>query len=153
MFHKIFVFLFLLVSQISFSQDVPDSVRSAFYTKYMDSVAAQMSGKKFPAFSVNKRAVPVTSDKDLQNKVVYVNFWFAACSPCIAEMKALNRLYETLKSNRDFVFLFITFDPQSTVETVVKTYGVQYPIISVSQAETKRLNFQSGYPTSFILLT
>ena len=128
------------VSQNSKEEDI-------FRTPGTDS----LFGKKFPAFKVKLSNGTVFSSKDIQNKVVFVNFWFAACAPCMAEMEGLNKLYDTLKGDKRFVFLSFTFDPREVTKKIVKKKGIKYQVLNISREEIKRLNKVDHYPTSFIL--
>jgi thiol-disulfide isomerase/thioredoxin len=47
---------------------------------------------------------------DQRGKVVFINFWATWCGPCIAEMPAINRLYEKLKGNKNIVFIIVDAD-------------------------------------------
>lgn len=108
-------------------------------------------GKKFPPFKLKLSDGSLFSSKDLQNKVVFINFWFAACAPCMAEMDGLNKLYDTLKRDKDFVFLSFSFDPEETTRNIIKKRGIKYRVINISREECKRLNHVDRYPTTFIL--
>jgi len=44
---------------------------------------------------------------DFKGKVVFINFWATWCGPCIAEMPSLQKLYDKLKDNKDFAFVFL----------------------------------------------
>jgi len=55
----------------------------------------------------NGRLVHLASQK---GKVIFINFWATWCSPCIAEMPAINELYEKLKSNKNVVFIIVDAD-------------------------------------------
>ncbi len=46
-------------------------------------------------------------------KVLFINFWFTRCPPCIVEMPYLNKLQE-MYADQEVVFL--SFAPESTVE-------------------------------------
>lgn len=53
---------------------------------------------KFPEFSgKDLDGNDVDSSIFAKNKVTLVNFWFSGCSPCVAELPALNELNESLK--------------------------------------------------------
>jgi thiol-disulfide isomerase/thioredoxin len=57
---------------------------------------AALTGKPYPGFFAlagNKEI----SNISLKGKVVFINFWFASCAPCIAEMEDLNKLYNKFK--------------------------------------------------------
>jgi thiol-disulfide isomerase/thioredoxin len=50
------------------------------------------------------------STASLKGKVVFVNFWASWCPPCRAETPSLNELYNKLKDEDRFVFLFLNED-------------------------------------------
>jgi peroxiredoxin len=119
----------------------------------MASRKANLEGKPFPAFSAKDLRGNSISLSDLKGKIVFVNFWFEACSPCIAEIGDLNRLYDSVKSNRNILFLSFTNDPVNTTREAVKRLGIRFPVIPVSAEDCYRLNRQSGFPTNLILDT
>lgn len=53
------------------------------------------------------------STENLKGKVVFINFWATWCPPCRAEMPSLNNLYNQLKDDDRFVFLFMNEDEDS----------------------------------------
>jgi thiol-disulfide isomerase/thioredoxin len=75
--------------------------------------------KVAPAFLFTDAAGKTASTKDLKGKVVFINFWASWCPPCRAEMPDLEKLYEKLKDDNRFVFLFINEDED-------KNNGLQY---------------------------
>jgi thiol-disulfide isomerase/thioredoxin len=108
-------------------------------------------GKQFSAFEGKTMAKTIFSSKELQGKTVFVNFWFSGCEPCMKEMPALNKLYDTLKNDSSFVFLSLTFDPIDLATRVIKLFDIKYPVTMISEAESHRLNNIGGYPTSLLL--
>jgi thiol-disulfide isomerase/thioredoxin len=47
---------------------------------------------------------------ELQGKVVFLNFWATWCPPCLAEMPAINKLYEQYKDQKDVQFILLDAD-------------------------------------------
>lgn len=47
---------------------------------------------------------------DMEDKVVFINFWATWCPPCIAEMPNINKLYQQYKEDESVVFLMISLD-------------------------------------------
>ena len=84
-------------------------------------------------------------------KVVFLNFWFAACPPCIAEFEELNKLYKDFKNDSSFEFVSFTFEDSLEIEAMRKRYDIKYKIFSIARTECKRLNMNNGFPTNAIL--
>ncbi|MGN6803363.1 MAG: TlpA family protein disulfide reductase [Ginsengibacter sp.] len=63
-----------------------------------------------PSFSVTGSNGKIITADSLKGKVVLINFWASWCPPCRAEMPSLNKLYNDLKNDDHFVFLFINED-------------------------------------------
>lgn len=99
--------------------------------------AKSVSGKKY-------------SSKSLQNKITVINFWFEACSPCLAEVEALNDLFEKFSADKKFQFLSFTFDPKESVIKFTTRHNIKYPVIILSNEECSALNFRKGYPGTVI---
>ena len=61
-------------------------------------------------FSFSDESGKISSIADLKGKVVFINFWASWCPPCRAEMPDLNNLYNKLKNDERYVFLFMNED-------------------------------------------
>ncbi len=46
----------------------------------------------------------------LKGKVVFINFWATWCPPCIHELPSIEQLRQSLKDNKDIVFLMVDVD-------------------------------------------
>jgi cytochrome oxidase Cu insertion factor (SCO1/SenC/PrrC family) len=148
---SIFTVIFLAVSFTVFGQlrTVSSKVKNLdtmFVSKYN-----YHFGNQYPDFVVQKNNEPVFSNKDMANKVVFINFWFTQCKVCIEEIGSLNSLYKSLKDQPNFLFVSFTFDSEETIENSIKKFNIQYRVFHLDQAEFRRLNFNHAMPTNVLL--
>src|SRR5690349_10846086 len=80
-----------------------------------DSLLGSLKGKVLPPFLARDLNGNTVTLETLRGKVVYLNFWFLSCAPCIAEIPNLNRLYENTKNLPGFAFYTITYEPEEQV--------------------------------------
>lgn len=143
--------LWLFISAVGYSQVNGEvepqtiSMDSLFAAKERESI-----GKAFPYFKVNINQHSITNDS-LKGKVVFINFWFAACPPCIAELSALNELYKKFSANKTFEFISFTYEKPESILLLKKKYHIRYKVVSVTRQECYRLNQNNGFPTSIVL--
>ncbi len=130
------------------SRTINTNVDIDVFTKELNE---KIYNKEFPAFSIKQRDDSVFSNANLSNKIVFVNFWFEACKPCMKEMDGLNELYAKLSGNPDFMFVSFTFDPDSTIQKQINLHNIKYKVHHINTVDCTRLNFSSGFPSSFIL--
>lgn len=109
-------------------------------------------GKPFPSFKA-KLGDSIVNNNSLAGKTVFVNFWFEACPPCIAEFQGLNQLYDSLKTDTTVAFISFTYETKRTIAKIKEKYGLRFPIVSVSADDCYQLNQQNGFPTNMILGT
>lgn len=91
------------------------------------------------------------NNADLEGKVVFINFWHSQCPPCLAEMTALNNIYDTFKINPGFKFISFTFNDEKTVKTIKTKYEIKFPVYSIDGNECDRLMYYLAFPTNIIL--
>ncbi len=144
---KYLLVVFLAISINAFAQKITSGVNmdSLFKAKERESI-----GKAFQHFTATVDGDTI-SNETLKGKVVFINFWFEACPPCIAELDALNTLYKKFRHNKNFAFLSFTHEKPGKLPLLKKKHTMQYKVISVSDQECYRLNQNNGFPTSIIL--
>lgn len=139
---KLFTSIALLVFTLSaLGQRSIEEIRYAHREKYID--------KKFPEFSVKAINSESFSNSNFKGKVVFINFWFESCAPCIQKIEGLNQLFEKLKNDTNFVFVSFTFENYQTIESFKKRLGIEYNIYHMESKQCDTIC--CGYPTTFIL--
>jgi len=87
----------------------------------------------------------------LKGKVVLVNFWASWCGPCIAELPAMERLYNRLK-DRGFAILAVGVDDEmASLAEFQRRYGLSFPIVVDVAGEVKASYKLNGVPESFVI--
>jgi len=113
--------------------------------------ANKIVGEQFGNFNLTAADQTTFSNANISDKIAFVNFWFESCPPCISELEGFNKLFDTLKDNRNFIFVSFTFDPDSTITKLKEKYNIKYKVYHIDRTECYRLNFNSGFPASFVL--
>jgi cytochrome oxidase Cu insertion factor (SCO1/SenC/PrrC family) len=113
-------YIFSLILVLSFvTSSAQDSAR-VDYNVNLDSILSvknnAVKGQAYPAFVHHTLSGKRITAKSLRGKVTLLNFWFAACPPCITEMPMLNRLYRRALKYKDFQCFGITYDPPVSVK-------------------------------------
>jgi peroxiredoxin len=73
--------------------------------------------------------------RDFKGKAIILNFWSTSCSPCVAEIPALNALYHDLKAS-GLVVIGISVDPaEKTVREFVERKHIEYPVLMDTSQE------------------
>ncbi len=65
---------------------------------------------------------------DLRGKVILINFWATWCAPCLAELPALQDLYDHYKDNPDIAFLFVTTEGLDKAQSFLAKKGYSIPV-------------------------
>jgi thiol-disulfide isomerase/thioredoxin len=150
--HALLIY-FTLFATLSYSQS-PDfktyPMSADSFSVAIDKKNNEFIGKPFPQFSTSTNNKEC-SNQTLKGKAVFINFWFSACAPCIAELEALNELFTNFKQNKNFEFVSFTFEDSKEIDVIKKKYNIQYNVFSISRDECYRLNNNNGFPTSIIL--
>lgn len=140
--------LYLLISSFAFGQKVGDHINKHFMDSLMDLSRKRVIGKPLaPYLTIGDN---VLTDDSLKGKVVFINLWELHCAPCMAEMFALNELYDKLESNKNFKFVSFTFENAEAINEIEQKYHIQYKIYQISQDDCYKVNGYSGFPASII---
>lgn len=112
--------------------------------------SSDLIGKRSPDFIMVDINGNTISSENTKGKVVVLNFWFAACKPCISEIPELNEVYEKYINDTNVVFASVTFDKLDKVNLFLKKYPIKYPVVSDAKEICNLFNIM-GYPTNIVI--
>ena len=113
--------------------------------------AAARTPRNDLSFSFMDDSGKEVSTASLKGRVVFLNFWASWCPPCRAEMPSLNTLYEKLKGDDRFVFLFVNEDEHvSKARNYLKNAGYTLPFVTRTGNVPAEI-FSGILPTTLVL--
>lgn len=127
----------------------PSTTDDAKELEALKAKAGLLPGHLAPDFSLINLDGKKISLSDFKGKVVVLNFWFTTCSPCIAEMPALNLIRKDYLG-KNVVFLALGRDDVATIKTFLKKHNFNYLLLA--DAVTTAAAFKVDiYPTSIVI--
>jgi thiol-disulfide isomerase/thioredoxin len=90
---------------------------------------------------------------DLRGRVVLVNFWATWCPPCVAEMPAIERLYENLGPRGLEVLAVNTGEPQDAIEAFTARFepSLTFPLLLDLDGQAFEHWSLRGLPKSYVV--
>lgn len=108
-------------------------------------------GHLAPNITLRNLANQPVALSSLRGKVVALNFWYAACVACKAEMPALEHAYEKYQAQGFVVLGVDTVDDPETLDVFIHDLGITYPIVrdvDLRAATTYRI---TDTPSTFVI--
>jgi len=104
-----------------------------------------------PAFSVTTLDGKEFDLSSLRGKVVVLNFWFIACSPCVAEIPDLNKLVAEFSAEKDVVFLSLAQDDAASLHEFLKKHEFAYNVAAAATGIMLSKYQIQAFPTNMII--
>jgi len=114
--------------------------------------AACSKGQKcLPEVSYTDTTGRVYSHKDLEGKVVVVNFWATWCKPCLKEIPDLSRVYEKYKGDGVIILGVLTDNPDADqLLNFQSDHEMTYPVIRSNSDIMVSFMYPESLPTTFV---
>lgn len=110
------------------------------------------SGAMGPEFVLTTFEGREISNKDIQGKVVLINFWASWCKPCEQEAAELQKAWEQYQPSGDVIFLGIDYvDTTNEALDYIERFSITYPNgpdLGTRLAQAFRIR---GVPETFFL--
>lgn len=108
------------------------------------------TGMKMELFSVKDIEGYKIRPKDLEGKVVVLNFWFIACVPCLQEIPELNKIALSYANNPNIVFIAVALDEKDDLQKFIKDNPFAYHVVDDGKEIAAKYEIKN-YPTSIII--
>jgi peroxiredoxin len=110
-------------------------------------------GNEAPNFTLTALDGKLISLSDYRGKPVILNFWYATCPGCLAEMPGMQKFYAAQHAaGKDVVVLGINIvDDAPTARQFVQERGVTYPVVLDQNQQVLTLYRVNVTPTSYFI--
>jgi peroxiredoxin len=110
-------------------------------------------GDAAPNFTLTTLDGKQVSLSDFRGKPVMLNFWYATCPGCLAEIPGMQRFYATQQAaGKSFVILGInSVDDAQTAQQFVQQYGLTYTLVMDNNQRVATLYNLGATPTSYFI--
>lgn len=125
--------LFFLVSTPAKSWLLGQLVRTGLFSAKIEQVKDSQNAVSAMPLTFRAPNGSSYSTENMKGKVVFINFWASWCPPCRAEMPSVNSLYDQLKNDPKFEFVFINMD--DNIQTALEYLKDHSFIIPIHRAE------------------
>ncbi len=88
--------------------------------------------------------------QDFRGKVIFINFWATWCAPCLAELPAMQDLYEHFKQDTGIVFLFVTDEDLGKAKAFLAKKGFDLPVYRMFYTPQGQLRHTS-IPSTYLI--
>ena len=105
----------------------------------------QLSNYEFTITGIN---APNENFKSFKNEVIFINYWATWCPPCVAEMPAMQKLYNKLQNEVNFVF--VTTDKSNIVTDFLKNNNYSFPVYHINNKLPQEIDYTS-LPTTLVI--
>jgi len=108
-------------------------------------------GLKAPSVSVTTITNERIKTENLNGKVIFLNFWFTRCQPCIKEMPTLNEIVKKYKT-KNVEFISFANEDSGKLKEFLKSNKFHFKIVpSAGHILIETFKLFAAWPTSIII--
>jgi peroxiredoxin len=108
------------------------------------------AGAMAPAWTLYSTDGNSLSLSELKGKVVFIDFSYIGCLPCMKAIGAMNRLHEKYKDKAVKIVSIYPLDKTGAVKKYIEKYGIKYPVYI--DANTLPAKYRvTGYPNFYLI--
>jgi len=141
--------LFLLLLCFSACRTTAPTKDNNEYDTYIRRIYDGMKGKPAPDIEFIQADGKLMKISELRGQIVLLNFWFAACKPCITEIGSLNEL-QNKYSSKGVKIVSISTDNHNIVDATTRTHKILYTVAAHGKTEAETYKVKS-FPTTFLI--
>ena len=110
-------------------------------------------GDAAPNFTLTTLDGRQVSLSDYRGKPVMLNFWYATCPGCLAEIPGMERYFSVQQATgQNFVILGVnSVDDSQTVHQFAQQYGLTYTLLIDNNQQVATLYNLTSTPTSYFI--
>lgn len=118
---------------------------------FAPSVKTIDKSEKLDTYNWNLRGLNTESINfiELENDVVFVNFWATWCPPCRAEMPMIQKLFNDYKDK--VAFVFVTTENWNTVEQFFNKNDYDLPVYNSIGLPPNKFTETNSIPASYLI--
>jgi len=110
---------------------------------------------KAPDFTLTALNDSVYNLRELEDKVVLINFWATWCGPCRMEIPEFNELYKSYHERGLEILGISVSDSKKQLKNFTKSFSVDYPLLYGSARDMNKIMKDYGgvyaVPSSFLI--
>lgn len=133
---------------VNAQSDVVLRINSAHQAPASNALSLKLKpGDALPAFDLRTTQGQRVTSADFKGHYTLLSFYFAECTPCIAEVPTLNAL---AMQHKDFKLLAATYDPRDTALAFAKQRNLRVPSLVGAQSWIDSLGVAT-YPALLLI--
>lgn len=143
------VLLFLLASTINALPPLPADETSVVTAMGLSQIKGAPALIDFEVKDLKGQSVKLSSFK---GKVVLLNFWATWCPPCRQEMPSLEKLYQSMRGNQDFVIVTVDLQEEaSVVKEFLSKNAYHFPVFLDATGAASGPYSVEAIPTTYVI--